>query len=78
MNRKLKSTVKNRCNFVENFSVIAGVLCMNVCVWGGVAAYYCVCMCEWYIVYVDKKVYAQRVVFISCLYITIRYFIAVK
>ena len=43
-------------------------VCVCVCVrvrafvWG-IVAYYCVCMCEWYIVYVYVKVIATRVVF---------------
>ena len=37
---------------------------MLVC--GGIVAYYCVCMCKWYIVHVYVKVYAQHVVLTGC------------
>ena len=75
MNRKSKNTVKNRCDFVGNFTCDCKCACVNVCayvcvcvcvfLWVAVA-YYCVCMCEWYIWHECMKVHAQCVVFTGC------------
>ena len=70
MNRKSKK--KNRWDFVRKFTCdsrgVCGCVCLHVCAFflRVVVAYYCVCMCEWYIVYVYTKVYAQCVVFTGC------------
>ena len=46
---------------VSAYVCVCAYVCVFVCV---IVAYYCVCMCEWYIVYV--KVHAQRVVLTGC------------
>ena len=74
MNRKSKNTEKkNRWDFVEIFTCDRKIMFvlefvrMRVCLFVWVlAVYYCVCMCEWWILHVYEKIYAQRVVFTGC------------
>ena len=43
----------------KNIRIVYCSLCMHLCVWGGIFAYYCVYTYKWYLVCVCMKIHAQ-------------------
>ena len=78
MNQKSKNTAKNRWDFIGIFTCDYKCVCVWMRVWGVIVGYYCVCMCDRYIVHAYVK-YMRSALFLLdlsrqctlCCYITV-------